>query len=101
MAIFIRQKIKLFTGRLGRFFLASALGSLLLLSSVQISLAEGTASHFPKDKIRQVLIDAGKSAQIKEMPPKGWTKSSMDPAKVLAVFAPLRLKKGYLLNPSR
>jgi hypothetical protein len=98
MSIFVSQKLRSFSGRPGRFFLVSALISFLLLTSAQISQAEGMATQFPKDKIESVLIDAGKSALLKKMPPKGWTKSTMDPAKVLAAFAPLRLKKGYLLR---
>ena len=97
MTIYFSQKFKL-SGRLGRLSLTLALLSFLFLSTAQISLAGGTVTQFPKEKIESVWNNARKSAQLKEMPPKGWTKSTMEPARVLAVFDPLRLKKGYVLR---
>ena len=49
-------------------------------------------------KIRKLREEAVKVTQVLQDGPNGWSKSAVDPNKVLELFKPLRLRKGYVLR---
>jgi hypothetical protein len=53
---------------------------------------------FPAKRIARVRRRASKAAKLPEDVPSGWSKSTVDPMAVLAVFKPLRTKEGYILR---
>jgi len=53
---------------------------------------------FSISAIQTLRKRAAKRAQPAEDCPEGWSKSSVDPMRVLAVFTPLRIKDGYILR---
>jgi hypothetical protein len=57
-----------------------------------------TMNTFPLPDIRQLRERAAKAREISALAPEGWSKSSINPMDVLAVFEPLRIKEGYILR---
>jgi hypothetical protein len=53
---------------------------------------------FTAKKIAQLRRRTSKAAELPEDVPSGWSKSTVDPMAVLAVFKPLRTKEGYTLR---
>lgn len=53
---------------------------------------------FSAAKIRKLREEAVKIAQVPQEGPNGWSKSTVDPNKVLELFKPLRLRKGFVLR---
>jgi hypothetical protein len=53
---------------------------------------------FSAAKIRKLREETAKVTQVPPDGPNGWSKSTMDPNKVLELFKPLRLRKGYVLR---
>ena len=56
------------------------------------------ASIFPLSDVRQLQERAVKARQIITPAPEGWSKSSINPMGVLAVFEPLWIRKGHVLR---
>lgn len=57
-----------------------------------------TTTIFPLPDVQQLRKRAVKAREITQPAPEGWSKSSINPMQVLEVFAPLRIKKGYILR---
>ena len=57
-----------------------------------------TTNIFPLPDVRQLRKRAVKAREITQPAPEGWSKSLVNPLNVLAVFEPLRIKKGYTLR---
>lgn len=53
---------------------------------------------FPLTKVQHLRTRASKCAEAPGDGPDGWSISSVDPMKVLAVFKPLWIKNGYVLR---
>lgn len=54
---------------------------------------------FPLTRIQRLRKQAAQAARDGEIdPPQGWSKSTVDPMDVLAVFKPLRIKGGFVLR---
>ena len=53
---------------------------------------------FPATKVNQLRTEAMRLSKPPEKVPDGWSKSTVDPMKVLHVFKPLHIKKGYTLQ---
>ena len=53
---------------------------------------------FPAKRIAQLRRRAAKAAELSDDVPEGWSKSTVDPMAVLAVFKPLRIKEGFILR---
>ncbi len=49
-------------------------------------------------RIQRLRKQAAEAARSDVEPPQGWSKSIVDPMNVLAVFSPLRIKKGFVLR---
>jgi|GEM_PF-1024792 len=68
-------------------------------ASVPPPVAGGeTVKRFTAKQIKQWRERAAKIGAIPEGTPEGWSKSRVDPKKVLDVFPNLRLRKGYALR---
>ena len=57
-----------------------------------------TTNTFPLSDVRRLRERAVKAREITAFAPEGWSKSSINPMDVLAVFEPLRIKDGYILR---
>lgn len=53
---------------------------------------------FPIKKVQQLRRRAEMAREVPVEGPQGWSKSEVDPMKLLAVFSSLRLKKGLILR---
>lgn len=53
---------------------------------------------FPTAEAKALLLRAREAALFPDEIPDGWSKSSIDPMRLLAVFDPLRLKRGIILQ---
>ena len=53
---------------------------------------------FPVGKVQQLRRSAQKASEVSEKGPEGWSKSDVDPMKLLSVFSGLRVKEGYVLR---
>jgi len=53
---------------------------------------------FPIEKVRQLRRRACEARMVSVEGPGGWSRSSVDPMKLLAVFSSLSLKKGLVLR---
>jgi hypothetical protein len=53
---------------------------------------------FSATRIRKLREEAVKISQVPQDGANGWSKSTVDPNKVLELFKPLRLRKGYVLR---
>ena len=53
---------------------------------------------FPVGKVQQLRRSAQKASEVSEKGPEGWSKSDVDPMKLLSVFSGLRMKEGYVLR---
>jgi hypothetical protein len=62
------------------------------------SSAKSQKVAFSVTKIRKLREEAVKATQVLQDRPNGWSKSTVDPNKVLELFKPLRLRKGYVLR---
>ncbi|GAB4266207.1 hypothetical protein [Thermincola ferriacetica] len=57
-----------------------------------------TKTVFPIEKVQQLRDRAIKAREFEQMPQEGWSKSAVDPMRLLAVFSSLRMKDGYVLR---
>ena len=57
-----------------------------------------TTTTFPLTDLQRLRKEAATLAQPPNDGPEGWSKSNVDPMKVLAVFKPLRIKDGYIVR---
>ena len=57
-----------------------------------------TTTIFPLRDVRQLQKRAVKAREIALPAPEGWSKSSVNPMDVLAVFEPLWIRKGHILR---
>ncbi len=57
-----------------------------------------TPTAFPLTRIQRLRKQAAEAARSDVEPLPGWSKSIVDPMSVLAVFKPLRIKKGFVLR---
>lgn len=53
---------------------------------------------FPLTEVQQLRKRAAKAREVTDIVPEDWSKSSVDPMEVLAVFPQLRIKKGWTLR---
>lgn len=53
---------------------------------------------FPAKRIAQLRRRASKAAELSDDVPSGWSRSTVDPMAILAVFKPLRIKNGFVLR---
>jgi hypothetical protein len=53
---------------------------------------------FSAVKIRKLREAVAELTQMPQEGPNGWSKSTLDPSKVLELFKPLRLRKGFVLR---
>jgi hypothetical protein len=60
--------------------------------------AKSKSQAFSAAKIRKLRETAVAAVQVPQETAEGWSKSSIDPAKLLTPFAPLHLRKGYSLR---
>ena len=70
----------------------------VFLNITHVNLAYVQTTVFPLEKVAQLRVEAENAEERPKQLPEGWSKSPADPAKVLAVFNSLRLKKGYVLR---
>jgi hypothetical protein len=59
---------------------------------------KAAAETFSAVKIKALRQEAANAAKLPEDTPQGWSKSRVDPGKLVEVFQPLRLRKGYALR---
>jgi len=57
-----------------------------------------TKTVFPIEKVQQLRDRAIEARTFEQIPPEGWSKSAVDPMRLLAVFSSLRIKEGYVLR---
>lgn len=57
-----------------------------------------TRTYFTAKEIRVLRRRAARAAVVRGRPPEGWSKSSADPMRVLAVFTSLRVREGWVLR---
>ena len=51
---------------------------------------------FSASKLQKLRKKAAKVTEVPKDTPEGWSKSKVDPAKLVEVFAPLKVKKGVV-----
>lgn len=56
------------------------------------------AGTFAVEKIVRLRDEAAKFSEMPEDTPQGWTKSKRDPAGLVKIFQPLRLRRGYVVR---
>jgi len=69
---------------------------IVVLSVIPGCTADQNASHFPASKVSELRRQAAKGPEVPY--PDRWSKSKVDLGRLLSVFEPLRLKKGYVLR---
>jgi hypothetical protein len=71
----------------------------LLLASVAVRAADQPGDVFyTAAKIKELRAKAGEAARADPRGPDGWSKSTVDLTRVVAVFAPLKVKEGVVLR---
>ena len=59
---------------------------------------QGTSTNFSAAKLEKLRKKAAKAVEVPKDTPDGWSKSKVDPLKLIEVFPPLKLKKGVVLR---
>lgn len=86
---------------------AGLLASVLVLTSCSGPVAPASltpvgpqraVATYGVEEVQQLRKDAGTAARLAGRYPNGWSKSTDDPARLLAAFPTLRLKKGLVLR---
>ena len=74
--------------------------TMLICTSCIAFVAVGSvhAETFSAAKIKEIRQQATKATESPEDTPEGWSKSRVNPNKLLGVFKPLVLRKGFLLK---
>ena len=62
------------------------------------SKEQGNSTTFSASKLQKLRKKAAKVAEVPKDAATGWSKSLIDPAKLVEIFAPLKLKKGIVLR---
>ena len=57
-----------------------------------------SSTVFPLAEVQQLRKQATKAREVTDFVPEEWSKSTVDPMAVLAVFQPLRIKQGCILR---
>ncbi|QDV16061.1 hypothetical protein Pan153_06820 [Gimesia panareensis] len=79
-------------------------GMMLISSPAKISAADDTAAkttapeYFSAAGIKKLRRKAQQLAMVPERTPNGWSKSQVDPAKIVVLFKPLRINRKYQLK---
>lgn len=71
--------------------------SLMIAILAVVNICAGDET-FPAATIKQLRQKASDVTQVPENIPQGWTKSRINPAKLLDIYKPLHLRKGFVLR---
>jgi hypothetical protein len=77
--------------------LALLIGVLIWLARAHVAAGE-PAARFTAEHITKLRERVADVSQVPESTPAGWSKSRVDPTKVLALFPALRLRTGFTLR---
>lgn len=75
-------------------------GTVLVCASCVVLALAGyaRAETFSAAKIQKIREQASKAVEIPKDTPQGWSKSGVDPGKLLDVLKPLKIRKGFVLR---
>lgn len=71
---------------------------LLCVALVAMAAVSARAETFSAEKIKQLRTQLAKLTEMPENTPEGWSKSRVNPNKLLDVFKPLSIRKGFVLR---
>lgn len=63
-----------------------------------VAESEGKVVHFSAAEIKKLRHQAAEVGQLPKGTPEGWSKSRVDPAKVVSAFPGLKLREGFVLR---